>query len=42
MFDYQIVKKNSFAYAETGLGELWRESTLEEPLAGEKAPGDAM
>lgn len=33
MFDYQIVKKNSFAYAETGLGELWRESTLEEPLA---------
>jgi hypothetical protein len=22
----------SFAYAETTLGELWRESTLEEPL----------
>jgi len=26
----------SFAYAETRLGELWRESTLEEPLRFEK------
>jgi len=32
----QIGCCSSFAYAETRLSELWRESTLEEPLRFEK------
>jgi len=32
----------SFAHAETRLGELWRESTLEEPLTFEKGESDGV